>query len=243
MPWEYDHCATQLLLFNLHLNFRNSPHNDMALNSLSTLIMCVISPTRLIATCLKNGRTGPGLARFLGCWLYSWFFGVAMLCLLLVVFTAECDFSSLWLAVPLIVVAWSRNWEIVIGIFHDSFRSLAGIGPDSDLNTLQRVRLAMLNYVELAMHCAILYYFIPVSGMFKPALSGFFEALYFSGVTITTLGYGDVTPDHLVGRLVVLFEVFSGLLILLFAISVYVGGYQRSNHVESMSDNSNGNSS
>ncbi|MDD9998163.1 MAG: potassium channel family protein [Rhodospirillaceae bacterium] len=210
---------------------------------MSTLIMCAISPTRLIATCLKNGRTGPGLARFLVCWLYSWFFGVALLCLLLAVFTAECDFSSLWLAVPLIVVAWSRNWEIVIGIFHDSFRSLAGIGPASALNTLQRVRLAMLNYVELAMHCAILYYFIPVSGMFKPALSGFFEALYFSGVTITTLGYGDVTPEHLIGRLVVLFEVFSGLLILLFAISVYVGRYQRSNHLESMSDDSNGNSS
>ena len=243
MPWEYDHYATQLILFNQHLNFRNSPHNDMALKLMSTPIMCVISPTRLIATCLKKGLTGPGLARFLGCWLYSWFFGVAMLCLLLAVFTAQCDFNSLWLAVPLIVVAWSRNWEIVIGIFHDSFRSLAGVGPDSALNTLQRVRLAMLNYVELAMHCAILYYFIPVSGMFKPALSGFFEALYFSGVTITTLGYGDVTPDHLIGRLVVLFEVFSGLLILLFAISVYIGGHRGSKDTESRIDDSTGNDS
>jgi len=46
----------------------------------------------------------------------------------------------------------------------------------------------------------------------SPLRNDFWEALYFSIVTFTTVGYGDLTPTGF-GRLVVSFEVLAGLLL------------------------------
>jgi hypothetical protein len=51
---------------------------------------------------------------------------------------------------------------------------------------------------------------------------GFGEALYFTFVTGLTIGYGDVTPKHLVGRLLALIIGLAGIVLtgLIAAISV-----------------------
>jgi hypothetical protein len=51
---------------------------------------------------------------------------------------------------------------------------------------------------------------------------GFGEALYFTFVTGLTIGYGDVTPKHLLGRLLALIIGFAGIVLtgLIAAISV-----------------------
>jgi len=46
------------------------------------------------------------------------------------------------------------------------------------------------------------------------------DATYFSLVTITTLGYGDFVPQETSGRKIVIGELLSGVLLLLFAIPV-----------------------
>jgi len=46
------------------------------------------------------------------------------------------------------------------------------------------------------------------------------EAIYFSAVTVTTLGYGEFYPTEKFSRLVVVFHLFSGMLLLLFALPI-----------------------
>lgn len=43
---------------------------------------------------------------------------------------------------------------------------------------------------------------------------GWFQSLYFSIVTFTTLGFGDIIPTHGIGQIVVAFEVILGYLLL-----------------------------
>ena len=52
-----------------------------------------------------------------------------------------------------------------------------------------------------------------------PSVKGFGSALWFSAVTMTTVGYGDKTPLSLVGRLVTFFWMLAGVLI----IAVFTG--------------------
>jgi len=54
---------------------------------------------------------------------------------------------------------------------------------------------------------------------FKPK---FFEALYFSVITFTTVGYGDITPIGFT-KFIVLLEAFSGL----FIVSLFIVGLSR----------------
>jgi Ion channel len=44
---------------------------------------------------------------------------------------------------------------------------------------------------------------------------------YFSGTTISTLGYGEFLPVHRVSRFLVRYEVFSGLFLVVMAIAIY----------------------
>ncbi len=49
---------------------------------------------------------------------------------------------------------------------------------------------------------------------FSTAINSLTDALYFSVVTMTTLGYGDITPISSHAKLLVIFQVSSGLLLL-----------------------------
>ncbi|HXA00124.1 MAG TPA: potassium channel family protein [Candidatus Dormibacteraeota bacterium] len=49
---------------------------------------------------------------------------------------------------------------------------------------------------------------------------GFFDFLYFSGVTITTVGYGDILPNRTLVRILVLIEVLAGLMLLGIAVAL-----------------------
>jgi len=57
----------------------------------------------------------------------------------------------------------------------------------------------------------------------KTKMQGRWEALYFSGATITTLGYGDYRPMTPLAKISVLAEVFSGLLVLICAFPILIG--------------------
>lgn len=57
-------------------------------------------------------------------------------------------------------------------------------------------------------------------------VGGFFEGVYWSLITLSTVGYGDITPQSFEGRLVTMVLIVSGLGILSFFTSIIVSAFQ-----------------
>jgi len=57
---------------------------------------------------------------------------------------------------------------------------------------------------------------------FKNVILNIGDAIYFSGVTITTLGYGDIAPNILLSKFLVVFEVLSGFTLIIVSFTIYV---------------------
>lgn len=68
-----------------------------------------------------------------------------------------------------------------------------------------------LIYLALIPLFAVLFYFFSESLGLKDSLV---DSLYFSLATITTLGYGDITPTKDIGKIVVCFEPLMGIFII-----------------------------
>ncbi|WP_456433443.1 NAD-binding protein [Nitratifractor sp.] len=59
----------------------------------------------------------------------------------------------------------------------------------------------------------------------NPQIHGFFDALYWSLVTITTVGYGDITPVSDMGRVIAIAIILFGIAMISFATSVIVSAF------------------
>lgn len=58
-------------------------------------------------------------------------------------------------------------------------------------------------------------------------IHNFFDALYWSVVTISTVGYGDITPVSNEGRVVALALIIAGIVVISFLTSIIVSGFTR----------------
>jgi voltage-gated potassium channel len=58
----------------------------------------------------------------------------------------------------------------------------------------------------------------------NPKIVDFFDALYWSIITISTVGYGDVTPITIEGKLVTLILIIAGFLVIAFGTSIITTG-------------------
>jgi len=78
-------------------------------------------------------------------------------------------------------------------------------------NRLRSALLSFFSFVQLPIAFAIFYQSL-YTNSFEPSLSNIVQALYFSSVTITTLGYGDIKPksDASVAQILVIAEVIIG---------------------------------
>ncbi|HEX8503090.1 MAG TPA: potassium channel family protein [Pyrinomonadaceae bacterium] len=89
--------------------------------------------------------------------------------------------------------------------------------------------LLIVVYIVLLVLAFALVYFphIPANFAFSEAHRepGWAEAVYFSGVTLTTVGYGDVVPRLTALRFVALFESASGLVVISLAITYMLTVY------------------
>jgi Ion channel len=134
------------------------------------------------------------------------------------------------------------------------FQSRPVLKMTSDLESWERIRMAMRSYYGLIFNFAVLYSFLPVflnrceslwdfvtdcSSRASCKLADctliirffeegkvqeFFDLMYFSSVTIATLGYGDVSPTHWISRFLSVYEVIAGVLLVVVAIGTYIGG-------------------
>ena len=86
-----------------------------------------------------------------------------------------------------------------------------------------RLALAFRSYIELVINFGILYSIQP-SEYWKANAQpeDIVNALYFSGVTITTLGYGDITPIHWFPQFLTVYEVLCGFSLIVVCLAVYL---------------------
>lgn len=138
-------------------------------------------------------------------------------------------FLLLWFSI-------SRIFEISYAFFRDAYthlmseqqREAEGMKKRSDLKYHERVHLAIFSYIELIAQFALFYYAVASAIYHYYNISAFsvvptiVDALYFSGVTITTLGYGDISPTIFITKFVSIFEVLSGFTLLIVSFTIYV---------------------
>ena len=132
--------------------------------------------------------------------------------------------------VPCALWTWfllSRCSEIFYAFYKDAYDKLMMVTSDeneSDLKPGERVRLALNSYLELIFNFSILYMLASINGCFnKIGKSPFYiwDAIYYSGVTITTLGYGDYVSIHWWPKLLAVYEVLCGFMLLIVSFGVY----------------------
>lgn len=124
-------------------------------------------------------------------------------------------FISLLWAIP-----FSRIVEIGYAFYNDAFDQLEGFQPRSGLKRSQRLKLLGCSYLEVAVCYASLYLALP-DGSFQKHPTQPFEFLYFSWITITTTGFGDIFPSSTCARLLCMSELGVGLMLLVFAVGAY----------------------
>ena len=83
--------------------------------------------------------------------------------------------------------------------------------------------LGFLMFVLLVASSAIYMFESPQAG---GEVDGFFESIYWALVTISTVGYGDITPHTLEGRLVTMVLIIAGLGVISFFTSIIVSAFQ-----------------
>ena len=84
------------------------------------------------------------------------------------------------------------------------------LSPEPNLSGIRRsIILLFHNYIELLFWFACIYLLRP--GCFKYIADSAIRSLYFSVVTMTTLGYGDIKPVKDIGRVIVSIQTLVGL--------------------------------
>ncbi|ELA7007294.1 two pore domain potassium channel family protein, partial [Vibrio parahaemolyticus] len=138
----------------------------------------------------------------------------------------------------LYMVCWSRCNEILIAFICDALDKTTGLKPQTKLTYRKRIELAFLSYLELIFNFAFLFYLMPFDWFDSNSsvwgnivndnselsiFNNIFDAIYFSGVTITTLGYGDYSPQHWLPKLMVVQQVLVGFTLIVVSFAIYAG--------------------
>ncbi len=118
------------------------------------------------------------------------------------------------------ILPFSRIVEIGYAFYNDTFDRLQGLPLRTELGRVERFKLLGCSYIEVAICYASLYLSLPWC-QFNCALSSGFESLYFSWITITTTGYGDILPKSVLARLLCMTEIGVGLMLLVLAVGTY----------------------
>ena len=137
-------------------------------------------------------------------------------------FGTEYRIENLLLVAALVwLYPMSRANEIMYAFLGDAIAKVNREDDRSDLRYGDRIGFAFWSYLELVVNFASIYYLMPEK-WFDKSLETYREALYFSGVTITTLGYGDFAAQYWMPRLLSVYEVFCGFSLLIVSFTVYV---------------------
>jgi Ion channel len=138
--------------------------------------------------------------------------------------------SRLGVGVLIYLIPVSRVAEIFYAFYYDALEKLNEFAKHrSTLSKADRVKLAAQSYAEVSVCFAIFFRAMPQSWFSNPPSGPYrfwetqpFDWLYFSWVTITTTGYGDITPKAAIARAVSMIEIAFGLMLIVFAVGTYL---------------------
>lgn len=121
-------------------------------------------------------------------------------------------------------------WRIAEYVASGFYQRVFGAGfpqrmepnPEPYRMGFRALQIDIVNYVAFAMMFAAAYRAVP--GQFGPSQpDSFASALYFSIVTMTTLGFGDIAPLTGCARILVAFEALFGIFMLAILLGVLLG--------------------
>lgn len=186
-------------------------------------ILYILSPTLFLASRAKKKwdatlviKTLNNVYLFMSVLLVAFFWSFA---------NSPFDYSqqSVGPSIILSLYLWSRSLEILVAFIADAIDKTKPIKKSSSkLTPKDRIKLSLKSYIELILIFGIGYWLMPCS-WWESAPSTVIESLYFSGVTITTLGYGDIRPNHPIPQLLTVFEVLCGFSLLVVSFAIYTG--------------------
>lgn len=181
---------------------------------LPTLVLLVFAPTRVLF------ESNFARKRFaIGSW--SFFFLLANCIFLFMLSTLKSHIHFLpGIYVLLWMLPFSRIVEIGYAFYNDSCDQLESKQPRSGLSRVQRLKLLGRSYVEVSICYASLYLALPNDSFVKAPTTGF-GSLYFSWITITTTGFGEITPTSPLSRGLCMSEIGVGLMLIVFAVGTY----------------------
>jgi len=136
-----------------------------------------------------------------------------------------------------LLIQGSRCIEIPFAFLSDALDKTRGCPEESNTSVATRIELSILVYFELLLNYSLIYTFLPIShwkvgnmcmeqmvvqnvvdqGNTLTALN----SLYYSVVTATTLGYGDIQPVTNMAKFLSISEVLSSMVIIVISIAVY----------------------
>lgn len=202
---------------------------------MNRLFFLPFSPTWVLADFLKDCYDR---GRFLSVWRWTFFvIGVAgflVLCVFGQPLRSYLRYHDRLLEAYLWIIPFSRANEIWRGFGADALARLRREERRTPSDAIERIKLLMRSYGEVLLDFAIIYFLVPAN-WFRPddAIQTILDALYFSGTTITTLGLGDIAPAHPISRLLVLLEVFDGIVLVILALAAYLGDSTQRNESSS----------
>lgn len=189
-------------------------------------ILCICSPTRRLARVFKEKEKWDKtcVIKELNCIYLK----ISISLILLVMFFANTPFDyskqSIYPSIAVGYYLWSRSFEILTAFIIDAIDKTKPIEPSSStLQPRDRIWLALNSYIELILIFALGYWLMPECWWGESAPKNMAEAVYFSGVTITTLGYGDIHPVHCIPQLLTVYEVLCGFSLIVVSFTIYTG--------------------
>ena len=101
-----------------------------------------------------------------------------------------------------------------------SFQTLAGV-----LATKKFEFITLMMFSSIVIFVSSVLIYVMEANNSNSPINTFFEAIYWSIVTISTVGYGDVTPITNEGRVVAMLVIIAGIAVLAFTTSLVVSAF------------------
>jgi hypothetical protein len=144
------------------------------------------------------------------------FIALLMNCLLTIPISRSLVYWSLLIII--MAFAFYRIIEIICYQFHD-------ILVNTEKTLYDKVRtlfIAFLNYFEIIFWFGFFYHIFYFSFSDENVLNTVGGSLYYSIVTMTTLGSGNIFPTDMIGRVIIIFQVLIALYMALVVIARFI---------------------